>query len=124
MLTAAVAFSVLVTVTGLMPNYWTFAAMQLPTGMALIAFTTAAYSLTQLIPPEEMRGRVVGLYLLVITESAPIGYPLVGWLAETFGPRSTLAIGGLASLTSVVGTVAFMGPVTAKLPARGTAPWT
>ncbi|GGU01628.1 MFS transporter [Actinomadura citrea] len=122
MLAAAAVFGVLVTATGLMPGYWAFVAMQLPTGMALMTFTTTAYSLTQLSAPEEMRGRVMGLYLLVITGSALIGYPLIGWLAEIFGPRSSLIIGGLASLASVVATVAFMAPAAAGLLARGTAP--
>ncbi|MGI5415050.1 MFS transporter [Actinomadura luteofluorescens] len=122
MMAAAAAFGVLVTASGLMPVYWAFAAMQLPTGMAMMTFTTAAYSITQLSAPEEMRGRVTGLYLLVITGSSLIGYPLIGWLAETFGPRSTLIIGGLASLASVVGTVALMAPVATGLLARGTAP--
>ncbi|MFB9196578.1 MFS transporter [Actinomadura verrucosospora] len=124
MLAAAAVFGILVTATGLMPHYWAFAAMQLPTGMALMTFTTTAYSLTQLGAPEELRGRVMGLYLLVITGSSLVGYPLIGWLAETFGPRSTLVVAGLASLASVVGTVAFMAPVAAKLLARGTAPRT
>ncbi|MEV3925452.1 MFS transporter [Actinomadura coerulea] len=120
MLAAAAAFSVLVTATGLMPNYWSFAATQLLTGLAMTAFTTTAYSITQLSAPEEMRGRVMGLYVLVVTGSAPIGYPLIGWLAETFGPRSTLIVGGFASLVSIVGTVAFMAPVATGLLARKT----
>ncbi|WP_433475869.1 MFS transporter [Spirillospora sp. CA-142024] len=119
MLVTAAAFSVLVFATGLMPNYWAFAVMQLPTGMAMTAYTTTAYSITQLRAPDEMRGRVMGLYLLVFTGSGPIGFPLIGWLAETFGPRSTLITGGFASLVSVVGTVAFMAPVaTRKAEAR------
>ncbi|MEV0668181.1 MFS transporter [Actinomadura luteofluorescens] len=121
MLVGAAAFSVLVIVTGLMPSYWAFAAMHLPTGMAMTAFNTTASSLTQLSAPEEMRGRVTGLYVLASIGSNPIGYPLIGWLAETFGPRSSLIIGGFASLVSVVATVAFMAPMAAGPLARGTA---
>ncbi|MES9604993.1 MFS transporter [Actinomadura sp. NPDC000929] len=122
MLTAAAAFSVLVIVTGLMPSYWAFAAMHLPAGMAMTSFVTTASSLTQLSAPEEMRGRVTGLYVLTLIASNPIGYPLIGWLAEIFGPRSTLVIGGFVSLVSVVGAVAVMAPVATGLLARGAAP--
>ncbi|NDU72996.1 MFS transporter [Actinomadura sp. DSM 109109] len=122
MLAASAVFSVLVMVTGLMPHYWTFAAIQLPMGMALMAFSTTAYSLAQLSAPEEMRGRVMGLYLLVLTGSSLVGYPLIGWLAEVFGPRTTLVIGGLASLASVMATVAFMAPAATGPLARVTAP--
>jgi MFS family permease len=120
MLAAAAVFGVLEAATGLMPDYWAFVAMQVPMGMALATFTTTASSLTQLNAPGEMRGRVMGMYLLVIAGSASIGGPLSGWLAEIIGPRSTLITGGLASLASVVCTVALAAPVAAAL-ARGRA---
>ena len=43
-----------------------------------------------------MRGRVMALYSVVFLGSTPIGGPLVGWLAETAGPRAglLLAAGG------------------------------
>ncbi|MGC4954355.1 MFS transporter [Actinomadura citrea] len=121
-LAAAAAFSVLVATAGLMPHYWAFAALQVPTGMAMTTFTTTVNSLTQLSAPVEMLGRVMGLYLLVTNVSALVGRPLIGWLAEVFGPRSSLIIGGLASLVSVAGVVAFMAPVAAGPIARKAAP--
>ncbi|QKG20538.1 MFS transporter [Actinomadura verrucosospora] len=121
MLTAATAFSVLVIASGLMPAYPAFAAMQLATGLAMTMFATTASSLVQLSAPEAMSGRVMGLYLLVVSVGSPIGYPLIGWLAENFGARSTLIVGGLGSLVSVAAAVALMAPVTAGLRSRGTA---
>ncbi|MBO2457313.1 MFS transporter [Actinomadura sp. LCR2-06] len=118
MLTAATAFSVLVIASGLMPTYAAFAAMQLATGLAMTTFGTTASSLVQLNAPEAMSGRVTGLYLLVVSAGSPISYPLIGWLAENFGPRSTLIVGGLGSLVSVAATLALMAPVTAGLRGR------
>jgi MFS family permease len=57
-----------------------------------------------------MRGRVMGLYMLVFAGSSPIGAPLLGWLAEVFGPRSSLIIGGVVSVAAVLGVVAVMAP--------------
>jgi MFS family permease len=49
-----------------------------------------------------MRGRVMGLYMLVFLGGAPFGSPLVGWIAEIFGPRTSLAAGGVISALAAV----------------------
>src|SRR5207248_2704753 len=61
-------------------------------------------SLLQLNAAPEMRGRVMALFALVFLGSTPIGGPLVGWIAERFGPRDALGLAALATLlTGVVG---------------------
>jgi MFS family permease len=110
MLGAAAVFGVLEIVTGLMPDYVSFLVMLVPTGMALLTFNTTANAVMQLSVPASMRGRVMGLYMLVFAGSAPIGSPLLGWLAEVFGPRSGLLIGGTVSLAAVLVVVAVMAP--------------
>jgi MFS family permease len=74
--------------------------MLVPTGMAVITFTTLANSTTQLAAGADMRGRVMGLYLLVFLGGVPLGSPLVGWIAEQFGPRMSLIFGGLISVAA------------------------
>jgi MFS family permease len=97
LLGTAFAFSVFEVVSGFMPGYWSYLIMLVPTGLALLTFTTAANSAVQLGTTAEMRGRVMGLYMLVFLGGAPIGSPLVGWAAEEFGPRVSLLAGGLIS---------------------------
>ena len=110
MLIAAAFFGVLEIVSGVMPNYGLFLVMLIPTGVALLTFNTTANAVMQLSVPASMRGRVMGLYMLVFAGSSPIGAPLLGWLAEVFGPRSGLVIGGVVSLAAVTGVVAVMAP--------------
>jgi MFS family permease len=93
----AFAFSVLEVATGLMPYFWSFLIMLVPTGLALLTFTTAANSAVQLGTTADMRGRVMGLYMLVFLGGAPLGSPLVGWAAEVFGARMSLIAGGVIS---------------------------
>jgi MFS family permease len=97
LVTAAFAFGILEIVTGLMPSFWSFLALLVPTGLVLLTFNTAANSATQLGTSPEMRGRVMGLYMLVFLGGAPLGSPLVGWVAEVFGPRMSLVAGGAIS---------------------------
>lgn len=76
-------------------------------GMAVTMFLITANTLTQHSAPMELRGRVMGLYLLVLNGASAVGYPLTGWLAERYGTRTALIMGGLASLVSV-GVIAFL----------------
>jgi MFS family permease len=105
LLATSFAFSVLEVITGFMPYFWSFLILLVPTGLALITFTTAANSAVQLGTTADMRGRVMGLYMLVFLGGAPLGSPLVGWAAEAFGPRTSLVFGGVISVlaTTVVG---------------------
>ncbi|WP_433190937.1 MFS transporter [Actinoallomurus sp. CA-150999] len=111
---AATVFGVLEIASGLMPDYVSFVVLLVPTGIALLTFNTAANAVMQLSVPSEMRGRVMGLYMLVFAGSSPIGSPLIGWLAEVFGPRSSMIIGGVVSLAAVFGVVAVMAPGPAR----------
>ena len=45
-----------------------------------------------------MRGRVMALWGVVFLGTTPIGAPLVGWVAEQYGPRFALGLGGVATL--------------------------
>jgi MFS family permease len=46
-----------------------------------------------------MRGRVMGVYMLVFAGGTPIGAPLVGWMAQEFGARSAMWLGGAAAIS-------------------------
>jgi MFS family permease len=94
---AAFAFGTLEVVTALMPSFWLFLALLVPTGLTLLTLSTAANSVVQLSSAQDMRGRVMGLYMLVFLGGAPLGSPLVGWVAEEFGPRMSLLAGGVIS---------------------------
>ncbi|HEY7144839.1 MAG TPA: MFS transporter [Streptosporangiaceae bacterium] len=105
LLVTSLLFGVTEVITGMMPDFLSFLALLLPTGLLLLTFTTAANAATQLGTTAEMRGRVMGLYLLVFLGGAPLGSPLAGWLAEVFGPRMSLISGGIISVlaTAVIG---------------------
>jgi MFS family permease len=107
LLATSLVFSMLEIVTGMMPFFWTFLVALVPTGIALLTLTTTANSATQLATSPSMRGRVMGLYMLVFLGGTPLGSPLAGWLAATFGPRASLLAGGLISVAATVG-VAFL----------------
>jgi MFS family permease len=80
----------------LMPNYWLFSLMLIVVGAAAQTCTTSLSTLAQLTTEPAMRGRVIAILLAIILGSTPVGAPIVGWVADTYGPRWSLGIGALA----------------------------
>ena len=102
MLVAALAFGALEVLDGLAPSLPTLMVLLVPTGVAVLTFTTTANALVQLSCAPEVRGRVMAIYVLVFLGGTPVGAPLIGVLAETLGPRSALLIGGVVVAGSTI----------------------
>jgi MFS family permease len=92
---SAVVFGVLLVISGLMGNYYAFAAMLIPTGAAALVFSVACNSFVQLGVEPQMRGRVLALYFMCFMGGTPVGAPLIGWISERFGAPWGLIGGGI-----------------------------
>lgn len=99
---SALLFSAMVTIVGLAPNIVVFTVLLVPMGVLMITFAATANAIVQLGAGEEIRGRVMALYSLVFLGGTPVGAPIIGWLAQRFGARSGLILGGLAAATATV----------------------
>ena len=80
-----------------MPSYWLFALALVAAGLALQSIMVTANSLVQLGTEPAMRGRVMALYMTIFAGGTPIGAPLMGWIANTYGPRVAVAAGAGAA---------------------------
>lgn len=105
MLVGASAFGVFEVVASQMPGYALFAAALIPVGVSVMTFTTCANSSVQLTVDPTMRGRVMGLYMLLFLGGKPLGGLASGWVAEVLGARAPLLLGGLASLIATLACV-------------------
>ncbi len=108
LLGGAAAFGVFETAAGLMPTYLLVGVVLVPAGVAALTFTTSAMSTVQLAVPADMRGRVMGIYLLCFLGGTPFGGPLLGWVANTYGGRAPIVIGGLISLATALGCALYL----------------
>jgi predicted MFS family arabinose efflux permease len=70
-------------------------------GCCQILFTTGCNTTLQLIAPNELRGRVMGLYTVTFAGMTPFGSLLIGWVAEHQGIRMACAAGGAIGLLGV-----------------------
>ncbi|ATY15053.1 MFS transporter [Amycolatopsis sp. AA4] len=102
MLVSAALLGAFEFITAFMPTYLAFGIGLIPLGFATITFLNTANALVQTSVSPEMRGRVMGIYVLVLIGGNPIGGPMTGWMADAFGGRSPFYIGGAVSAVAAV----------------------
>jgi Arabinose efflux permease len=79
-----------------MPNYGLFGLALVVLGVSAQTVTTSTISLVQLSTAPAMRGRVMAILLAIAMGGTPLGAPMVGWVADAFGPRWALGVGAAA----------------------------
>lgn len=102
LIVAAGLFGLGLLLAALSPSAWLFAAVLVGIGMAAQTFTTSTNSLVQLATEPAMRGRVVAILLAIALGGTPLGAPVVGWVADTFGARWSLGVGAAAGVAAVL----------------------
>ncbi len=85
-----------------MPNAWLFGIALVIVGASALTFTNSTNSLMQLSTEPVMRGRVMAIRLAIAMGCTPIGAPIVGWVADRFGPRWALGIGAASGFAAAI----------------------
>ena len=98
-----IMFGLLLTIAAWMPNYGSFAAiLPIVGGIALLTLISAN-SYVQTNSDPKLRGRVMGIYLLIFMGGTPIGSPLIGLFAEAVGIRwAIFACGVIVLIASAI----------------------
>jgi MFS family permease len=102
LLIGSAVFGIGCTFAALAPGYWWFAAALVVIGVAALTFTNTTNSMMQLSTEPAMRGRVMALRLGVALGGTPIGAPIVGWVANRFGPRWALGVGAASGFAAAI----------------------
>lgn len=97
---AAGGFGVSAFVSSAMPTYAAYAVTLMFTGFMIVTLLTTANGYVQMTTDPSLRGRVLALYMAVIMGSTPVGAPIAGWVADAFGPRTAIMLGGTAGLVA------------------------
>jgi MFS family permease len=100
-------FGLLLGGVALSTNFSVSAALLIALGFAGIMFSTSANTLLQLTVPDALRGRVMGLYMLLFAGSTPIGGLLIGSLSNVIGVSETLLICAGLCLLGVGGALVY-----------------
>jgi predicted MFS family arabinose efflux permease len=75
---------------------WLSAAFLGISGAGMILFSATSNTVVQTMVPDELRGRVMGIWALIFAGSTPIGSMQAGTLARLFGAPRTIQIGAAA----------------------------
>lgn len=93
-------FGIAALVSAAAPTYAAYAVTLMFTGFAIVTMITTANSYIQVATDPSLRGRVLALYMAVIMGATPIGAPIAGWVADAFGARAAIVLGGAAGLVA------------------------
>jgi MFS family permease len=98
-----IVFSFSVMVLSIAPSYIWYSLWLPICGITALTMLISANSYVQTHSDPAVRGRVMGIYLLIFMGGTPFGSLLIGWMTETIGVRETIAAcGGISLLAAVV----------------------
>lgn len=89
-------------IAALMPNYWLFGVALVAVGISSQTLMTTANGVVQMTTDPKLRGRVMAIYMAIFMGGTPIGAPLVGWVADAFGPRWALGVAAASGFAAAL----------------------
>ena len=98
----AMVFSSLLIASSFAPNYTIYSIFLPLIGCVALLTFIGANTMVQTRTDSAIRGRVMGIYLTVFLGGTPIVSPLIGWMTEQIGTRTTITICGSISLLAAV----------------------
>ena len=97
-----ILFSIAVLILSIAPTYIWYSLWLPFCGITALTMLISANSYVQTRSDPAVRGRVMGIYLLIFMGGTPFGSLLIGYLTELIGVRETVAACGAISLTAAV----------------------
>lgn len=92
-----------VALLSLAPSYALYAIALPFVGCAALTTMISANSYVQTHSDPNIRGRVMGIYLMIFMGGTPVGSPLIGWLSTALGVRQTVAMcGGVVVIATLI----------------------
>ena len=118
LLAAAIVFGIGCAAAAMAPNYALFGAVLFVIGIAAQTLTTSTNSLVQTSTEPAMRGRVIAILLAIALGGTPVGAPIVGWVADRFGPRWAMGVGAAAGLLAALVALVYLARLRRAASAR------
>jgi MFS family permease len=108
LLLSAATFAASIMVLAHAPDMPTALAMLVCTGVLSVSFNATNNTLLQVEAREDVRGRVLSLYMFLMIGTTPLGSAVTGFVANTFDVRLALQINAAACVIGLVLATAFL----------------
>jgi predicted MFS family arabinose efflux permease len=108
LLISAAIFAAAMLVLAHAPNMPVALAMLIGTGILSVSFNATNNTLLQIEAREELRGRVLALYMFLMVGSTPFGSAVTGFVANTFDVRVALQLNASICLIGLCVTLWFL----------------
>jgi MFS family permease len=102
LVTGSAVFGLGCALAAIAPNAWFFGIALVVIGISALTLTNSTNSLMQLSTEPMMRGRVMAIRLAIALGCTPIGAPIVGLVADRFGPRWALGLGAASGFAAAI----------------------
>jgi MFS family permease len=120
--TAGALLAVVLLLLGWSHSYPISVVLMAAAGATGTVFTTTANSRLQLLVPDQLRGRVMSLFVLLMAGTTPIGTYLLGHVAAAWGVPASMTIFGVATVVGLSATIAYRAFTLRRSPPPVTAP--
>jgi MFS family permease len=123
----AALLAVLELAAGLAHSGDAFSLLLVGIGLCTVTLFTSVNSTVQLDTHRAMRGRVMGIYLLVFMGAGALGGPVVGYVDQHLGAQAGLVLAGVVGLVAtaaISGQLARLGHLRLELQPRHSHGWT
>jgi predicted MFS family arabinose efflux permease len=108
LLISAAIFAAAMVVLAHAPNMPIALAMLVGTGILSVSFNATNNTLLQVEAREELRGRVLALYMFLMVGSTPFGSAVTGLVANTFDVRVALQLNAAVCIIGLLVTLFFL----------------
>jgi MFS family permease len=96
---AAINFGFWISMLAITPTFTIYAIVLPISGVSAITTMISANTFVQANSDVAIRGRIMGIYMFIFMGGTPIGSPLIGYCAENYGVRWTMA--GCGAITMI-----------------------
>jgi MFS family permease len=103
----AIAFGLFIINFAISSQLWLSLVFLFGIGFSIVVSVALTNTLLQKLVTDQMRGRVMSMFMLSFIGSLPIGNILAGAASKQFGPQYTLAAGGLIIVLFATGVMIF-----------------
>ena len=114
LLISAAAFGASILVLAHAPDMPTALVMLVYTGMLSVSFNATNNTLLQVEAREDIRGRVLSLYMFLMIGTTPVGSAITGSIANTFDVRAALQVNAVLCLVGLALAAFFLRRVHAQ----------